>query len=689
MQDNKEEMMRRYKFKQSLEKLRSNQRENEEKMNHPFQSIGNGISNAYKTINGINKANELYNNWKNPMPSQEFMGKVGAELPQGMNFSTPADSMSGLGNTSLNTQAMPTNTIGSAAEGASKATGALGNASSALGNAAPVVGTATGLYNAGKSFANGDYTNGAMDLASTGAMFIPGVGWAVAGAIKIGQMIKNMFDKKSQEAMQKSQQEAAKSQKASAEAFAEKQQEFDEVKQENAQKMQQQMQNMNQPQDNSQVIADLMNKFKTTQEQPMYQQVPQQEQTVEQPTQQDNSALVQDILGQVTGGASNVQQPTQPQYDFNDANFQAPETNNFSNQIEYNDTPEALTGSVSKGYAGELPELTQGTPEANKQSIMQKLGSFAGDFSQGYDDNLTNGFRKGDLYNMIQAKQQATASTPMEEGVATGDATPVQQKKSIANRLGEAAGTGARVMANPWTQAAIAGAISRASGGDWDDVAKAAYQYGTSKAKSDYYQNLLAPNSRPSVLGNYDSKDYNAQTLNNYRTTMSDINRDKIRAQLDQNFPLASDYYASQLASGQMSIDDYNKVVSNPNYNPNQRISLNTIKTTTDSKYKQDTIDARNRQINNNYQLGKERNSISATNAANNNANRQTSNQIQRDRLNWQQQEAEKKAIAKKQAEQEEKLQTGQYVLGTTPNGKQVLIPRSEVKNFRKNGGRV
>lgn len=423
-QDLKEEIRRRY----QNSKLMQNYRDNQTKLNHPFQSIGQGIGNAYKKFNGIDKANSLMNA-QSIQPST--LGSVNAA-------SNASNAVQGANTAST----------------ASTAANGLSNISNAGSKAAPVL----GLASAGGNFAKGDNVNGALDLAKTGAMFIPGVGWAVAGAIQIGQMVKNAMDKKRQQAMAKGQEENAKAQQQAMQDYANQKQGIDELQMENAQNMQAQLDKQNQ---DTMAQESMQPQDQGVYNQPDYSQ------------------------GQVTGGAAPVPMPT-----------------NYAEESMPKMTPEEMALIEQQ----QNPQQVQ--QEEIKRSLMDKFRSGLSDFSAGYQDNANTDFAHGDLAN----------------GIMTGGASPVQaspntfnlgaqaNKKSIMARLGELAGTGQRVMAHPLTQAAIAGGISRMAGGDIDDVAKAAFQYGSQKAAADrYYQQVTGNTNRPFL------NSYNAQDVTNKR----------------------------------------------------------------------------------------------------------------------------------------------------------------------------
>ena len=170
-----------------------------------------------------------------------------------------------------------------------------------------------------------------------------------------------------------------------------------------------------------------------------------------------------------------------------------------SQPIDENATPLPYEGSAQQAIAER---------DAQKLSIMDKLRNGFSDFAAGYQDNANTDFAHGDLMNGITTGGAA----PVQTSPDTFSLGAEQNKKSIMARLGELAGTGQRIMAHPLTQAAIAGGISRMAGGDIDDVAKAAFQYGSQKAAADrYYQQVTGNTNRPFL------NSYNAQDVTNKR----------------------------------------------------------------------------------------------------------------------------------------------------------------------------
>lgn len=591
-QDKKDDMMKRWRFQQWYQ----NYKDNQEKAKNPVQSTINGIGNAYKAVSGFNKGMEALNKLKQPQlsaigeaaNSSMPINNLGSSIMDNgsiMNANTSnllgSNSSSNAIGSAINSNVMGNaSNLGASAvgdaingatqgatQGASQATGALSKAGGALGKVGGAAGAIGGALSAGNNFAKGDYTNGAMDVAKTGAMFIPGVGWAVAGAIQIAQMLKNAFDKKRQQAMQKGQEEAAKAQAQAINEYEQKKSGFDELQQENKQKLQNTMQMFQQPQDNSQVVTDLQNRLQNMQygnigqygqgnidlyNRPQVQNPDGSISTVRSksfnidgketliPTVSDDGRIMSDDeaidnfykTGKHLGQFDSIDEANKYAQDLH--NQQEGLYTGGAANITYNSTPDALTGSVQpQGYAGDLPdinnyaeendpELTQDEvaeqqqyiqnpqtiqPTDLKTSLMDKVKSGLSDFAAGYQDNANTDFAHGDLMNQV-----------------TGGAAPVQQgntfnlgvnanKKSAMARLGELAGTGQRIMAHPLTQAAIAGGISRMAGGDIDDIAKAAFQYGSQKAAADrYYQQVTGNTDRP-FLNSYSAQDVTNKRL--------------------------------------------------------------------------------------------------------------------------------------------------------------------------------
>ena len=143
-------------------------------------------------------------------------------------------------------------------------------------------------------------------------------------------------------------------------------------------------------------------------------------------------------------------------------------------------------------------------------SLINKFANGLADFQKGYQENRNTGFNPKNL-----------ESNPDKGGM---------------QRFGEFMGTTNRVLNNPAAQALVAAGATALSGGGVGDAINSAYKYGTQRAMSDVYRNVLSKygiNIPETVLGNVTNKDMdafsamkNAEALNNYRMGILD-NKDK------------------------------------------------------------------------------------------------------------------------------------------------------------------
>ena len=519
----KRRLLQQLKNKQMMSQYEANkQRVQKGNLGDKIASGANAIADTYKKVNGINKATQMLNAYKNPMPSVDFASKVGAtntlsnlkaptfQAPTtpATNFSlptqTPALNTGALSSSinagsSLNSAGNAVNTASKVGNVASKASGALSKAGSAM----PVVGTVAGLASAGSNFAQGKHIDGAMDLAKTGAMFIPGVGWAVAGAIQIAQMLKGMKDKKDQKAMAKAEEASQKEMQQSTTNLEANKQKMEQIKADQQQAMSEQLQKNNLDTSSS-AGTDSLYEIGTN--------TPTEQQT---PLKTDELGAEEGVM---TGGASPIGQKPLPvdgsaskfigqEQQYNDAVANMPELPLL--QVEEPkatpeiQAPEGKTGGLLEGAKG-IWDVLQ-----NKLSnVPENLSAGLNDFSAGYKDNTQTSFSQGDLAKNFQ-QPQVEAPEQLPDG--TYDVKADEIKKSLMTRLGEMAGTGQRIASHPLTQTGIAGLVSKMAGGDVDDIAKAMYDYGTKKAESDrYYQMTTGKTDRP-FLNTYGADDYKTQ----------------------------------------------------------------------------------------------------------------------------------------------------------------------------------
>lgn len=645
-QQRKDEIFRQLKNAQMIDKY--NQQKNEQNNDNLATKIMNTSRQVNDTYNTINDANNLINKFKSPVPSSILnnpmnnnMSNIGQYGLNNQTFQNSGELASKIGATN----------IGGTASKATQATGAMskmGGAIQGVGKAMPVVGALSGGASAVNNFANGNNVDGALDLAKTGAMFIPGIGWAISGAIQIAQMLKGAKEKADQKAMMKSQEEAYKSQQLAENETDKTKEGLEQTRQSNLENMQSQLQ---QPQSNDQITQDLLAQYKN-------QELPQ----------NDTDNLQSDNIGIPTGYASNIQP------DYQQENAPA---------LDY-------SGSANQ-------ELDNN--EVQKQSIMNLFKSLGNtvsngvrDFSEGYQDNSQHGFMEGDLYNGLANNEVTPSQT--DDGTVTGGASEL--KKTLMNRAGELAGTGARVMVNPWTQAGIAGVATKLTGGDWADALNNAYSYGTSKATSNYYDRQLNPDKAPNALSRFTKDDYNANTLSRYRDTMADNNSMRVKADLDKNMPTLEDWYNTLLYTGEMSLDDYNKAITAPDYNPTARINIAGYKAVNDKNYKQDSNNIKRTQVNNNFALGKEKNAIARTNA-NTNAGRleetkthnRNSEAMNEKKYNFGVQKYNQQLEDNKQKAIDKGLADGSLIRMKAPDGSTAIVKIEDVAKYRKMGAKV
>lgn len=537
----KQRMLQRIKNMRMYDKYRNNQQDYNERQSFGQKVLGgvSKVADTYASLNGIKHANQALTKFRTPkMPSADFASKVGAteglqNLGKGMDFKAPTTNL-GV-NTSLSqTPNLQTGELASkigagseitkGAGAVSKASGALQNASQTLGKAMPVVGTAMGLYSAGDNFAKGNHVDGAMDLAKTGAMFIPGVGWAVAGAIQIAQMLKGMKDKKDQKAMAKAEEASQKEQQQSLTNMSANKQEMEQIKADNQQAMSEQLQKNNL---DTSLSAGTNSLYEIGTNTPIEQQTP----------------LKTDELstekGVMTGGASPVGKKPLPvdgsasQYQgqeqqYNDAVANMPELPLLQVPQEEQQIAQAPTeadpkqgiwdilnsklGNVVSSGVDRLASIPGATSKMldkagldHLANIPKAVSSGLNDFSAGYKDNTQTSFSQGDLAKKFQQPQE---EAPKQLPDGTYDMKADEIKKSLMTRLGEMAGTGQRIASHPLTQASIAGLVSKMAGGDVDDIAKAMYDYGSKKAEADrYYQMTTGKTDRP-FLNTYGADDY-------------------------------------------------------------------------------------------------------------------------------------------------------------------------------------
>lgn len=117
-------------------------------------------------------------------------------------------------------------------------------------------------------------------------------------------------------------------------------------------------------------------------------------------------------------------------------------------------------------------------------SLINRFANGLADFQKGFQENRNTGFTPKNLQ-----------SNPDKGGM---------------QRFGEFMGTTNRVLNNPAAQALVAAGATALSGGGIGDAINSAYKYGTQRAMSDVYRDVLAKygiNIPETVLGNVANKD--------------------------------------------------------------------------------------------------------------------------------------------------------------------------------------
>lgn len=447
----------------------------------------------------------------------------------------------GAGTTAATTGATTAGALGAGTTAAGTA-GALGAGATAAGTAAgtaATTGATTAALGAGATGATAAGTGAAAAGAGAAGAAGAGAGAAALGALgpvgaalAAGYMIYNMV----QSAKKK---KAAKQMQVSAQAA-------EEGAQQAAAKKASAMQNL-------QAQTPQAPQVQPTVEAPEM-QLPQVEQVAEQP-QEDSSAM--DIMQMIPGlSEENVDVPNveaMPTSLPEAPEVEAPQLE--APQIE----PTALEGTPT-GFATDI------SPETTKASLMErikagvgnignaaqggldKLSSGVNDFVAGYKDNAQTSLTEGDLYKRLMPTQdEQTGETQTEDGAYVLSAD--EKKKNLMNRIGEAFGTGRRIIAHPLTQGTIAGLAYAKSEDDPLYGLGKGVEWAQNKAKSDYYQRKIDPKSTPSIMGGYTEKDYNADTLSKYRETTAENN--KIKAELAREKQRFDEMYKNeQIARG-------------------------------------------------------------------------------------------------------------------------------------------
>ena len=169
--------------------------------------------------------------------------------------------------------------------------------------------------------------------------------------------------------------------------------------------------------------------------------------------------------------------------------------------------------------------------------------------NQGLADEIIQGVAQGrnsgnkDIANWIANNPDALKPKAKTINV------PTTQRKGAMNRLGEALGTGGRVLSHPATQALLAGLAYGISDGDvWTGI-KGGIEYGQNKAKSDYYYKKLTGKNTAPIFNNFGSADYNAEVNQQYKDAMLANTLEKMqqqKANADRTYELNKEKFEEQ-----------------------------------------------------------------------------------------------------------------------------------------------
>ena len=179
-------------------------------------------------------------------------------------------------------------------------------------------------------------------------------------------------------------------------------------------------------------------------------------------------------------------------------------------------------------------------PDEIRKSALGNIANGLDDFLAGYKENKTQGFNVNNL--------------------------KADDSKGMMQRLGEGAGTVARVSQNPVVQGIIAGGLSGLISGDALYGLSSAYKYANSKYKANLFKDILTQQGID--VGN-----------NNGIIDSNDLSRILISRRYQKDFMPRGVYDRFRVESGELSIDEYNNLINTPNYNPDEILNISGLGT--------------------------------------------------------------------------------------------------------------
>ncbi|MBR1620293.1 hypothetical protein IJ674_10440 [bacterium] len=238
--------------------------------------------------------------------------------------------------------------------------------------------------------------------------------------------------------------------------------------------------------------------------------------------------------------------------------------NNLSQVPQTVLTPEVVSSPQTLPNPQEIQtpqnNISQNTftpPEEINKSAFSGVAKGLDDFLTGYRENKTQGFD----WNNLQK----------------------DDTKSKMQRFGEGIGTIARVSQNPIVQGLVAGGLSGIFSGDPLYGLSSGYKYANSKYKANLYKDILA--QQGINVGN-----------NNGIIDANDLSKILTASKYQKDYMTRKDYDRFRLDNGQISIDEYNSLISNPDYNGDEILNVTGLEQIAKAgKYAQENKESRNK----------------------------------------------------------------------------------------------
>lgn len=164
--------------------------------------------------------------------------------------------------------------------------------------------------------------------------------------------------------------------------------------------------------------------------------------------------------------------------------------------------------------------INSGIEENVRRGLMNKLANGIESFSKGFEENKNTAFKPENMYS--------------------------DDKKGLMTRLGEGAGTVARALNNPATQALVAGGLSAALTGNPLYGLGMAYKFGNQRAMSEAYRDSLARNGVNvdlGTFGNITKDDHNSLMTPQYKDAANKLAETKLNEQKLYHEMLMKKYY--------------------------------------------------------------------------------------------------------------------------------------------------